>query len=124
MRAGTHWVELRRDGLYQHEPDSEGRGMVAGRGGGWMHMTLRHPYGDHQLRFDQHARPYRAVDVLRLEYPLRHLIDEGKLRLLGDPEWVGDAVAHLVGGKNRWITSRALRRTAAEAATAAGPASL
>ncbi|MEU0941373.1 hypothetical protein ABZ379_01050 [Streptomyces canus] len=151
-RAGTHWVGLRPDGLYQHEPDSEGRlfpwsrimtgiwitwgkhswnsvsrgrytvkGMVAGRGGGWMHMTLRHPYEDHQLRFAQHARPYRAVDVLRLEYLLRHLVDEGKLHLLGDPEWVGDAVAHLVGGKNRWITSRALRRTAAEAVTAAGP---
>ncbi|MFF7072021.1 hypothetical protein [Streptomyces pseudovenezuelae] len=24
-RAGTHWVELRPDGLHQHEPDSEGR---------------------------------------------------------------------------------------------------
>ena len=153
-RAGTHWVELRPDGLHQHEPDSEGRlvpwsrivtgvwitwgkqswnansrgrytvkGMVAGHGGGWLHMTLRHPFEDQQLRFDQHARPYRAVDVLRLEHLLRHLIDEGKPHLLGDPEWVGHPVAHLAGGKNRWITVRALRRTAAEAVTAAGPGS-
>lgn len=43
------------------------RGMVATRNGGWMHTTLRHPYEDHQLRFDQHTRPYRAVDALRLE---------------------------------------------------------
>ncbi|MET7690284.1 hypothetical protein ABZT06_20255 [Streptomyces sp. NPDC005483] len=150
-RAGTHWVELRPDGLYQHEPDSGGRlipwsrimtgiwitwgkhswasssrgrytvkGMVAGRGGGWMHMTLRHPYEDHQLRFDQHARPYRAIDVLRLEYLLRHLIAEGKPQLLGDPEWVGHSVANLAGGKNRWITTRELRRAAAEAVAAAG----
>ncbi|MFJ9150807.1 hypothetical protein ACIRP7_22660 [Streptomyces sp. NPDC102270] len=149
-RAGTQWVEFRPDGLYQREPDSEGRlipwsrimtgtwitwgkhswnpnsrgrytvkGTVAGRGGGWLHMTLRHPYEDCQLRFDQHARPYRAVDTLRLEYLLRHLLDEGELHLLGDPEWVGHAVAHLSGGKNRWVTSRALQRAAAEAVAAA-----
>ncbi|WP_310591958.1 hypothetical protein [Streptomyces canus] len=110
-------MDLRPDGLYQHEPASEGqlfpwsrimtdiritwgkyswnslsrgrytlKGMIAGRSGGWMHMTPRHPYEDHQLR------------------------------------WLGDAVAHLIGGKNRWITSRALRLTAAEAVTVAGPA--
>jgi hypothetical protein len=151
-RPDAHWVEFSPDGLYQHEPDSEGRlipwsrimtgiwitwgkhswntnsrgmytlrGMVAGRDGGWMHMTLRHPYEDHQLRFDRHARPYRAVDALRLEYLLRQLIDEGKPHLLGDPEWVGQAVAYLAGGKGSWITHRALRRVAAEALAAAGP---
>ncbi|MFJ8547055.1 hypothetical protein ACIRFH_34820 [Streptomyces sp. NPDC093586] len=99
------------------------KGTVAGRGGGWMHMTLRHPYEDHRLRFDQHARSYRAVDALRLEYLLRRLIDEGKPHLLGDPEWVGRAVAYLADGKNRWITYRALRRVAAEAVAAAGPGS-
>ncbi|MDF6044225.1 hypothetical protein LRD69_19195 [Streptomyces sp. JH14] len=99
------------------------KGMVAGRDGGWMHMTLRHPYEDYQLRFDQHARPYRAVDALRLEFLLRQLIDEGKPYLLGDPEWVGRAVAYLAGGKNSWITQRGLRRVAAEAVAAAGPGS-
>ncbi|MEU1872493.1 hypothetical protein RKD37_005132 [Streptomyces ambofaciens] len=153
-RPGAHWVELRPEGLHQHEPDSEGqlvpwsrimngiritwgkhpwntnsrglytlRGMVATRDGGWLHMTLRHPYEDQQLRFDQHTRPYRAVDALRLEALLRQLTDEGRLQLLGDPEWVGRAAAHLVGGGNRWITSRALRRAVAEALAAAGPVS-
>ncbi|MCP9206925.1 hypothetical protein NMK44_07455 [Streptomyces sp. NEAU-Y11] len=98
-------------------------GMVAGRDGGWMHMTLRHPYEDYRLRFDQHTRPYQAVDALRLEYLLRQLIDEGKLHLLGDPEWVGQAVAHLADGKTSWNTRRALRRVAAEALAAAGPGS-
>ncbi|WUM10858.1 hypothetical protein OHB16_35615 [Streptomyces sp. NBC_00334] len=97
------------------------KGMVAERDGGWMHMTLRHPYEDHQLRFDQHARPYRAVDALRLESLLRQLIDEGQLHLLGDPEWVGRAVAHLTGGKNSWLTQRGLRRVATEAIATAGP---
>src|SRR5262245_44885609 len=99
------------------------KGTVAARDGGWMHMTLRHPYEDCQLRFDRHARPYRAVEALRLEYLLRQLVDEGKLHLLADPEWVGRAVAYLAGGKNRWITYRGLRRVAAEALTAAGPGS-
>ncbi|MFJ8901845.1 hypothetical protein [Streptomyces sp. NPDC102370] len=151
-RPDTHWVEIRPDGLHQHEPDSEGRlvpwsrimtgvwltwgkhsgstnsrgmytfkGLVAERDGGWLHMTLRHPYENHQLRFDQHTRPYRAVDVLRLESLLRQLVDEGKLHLLGDPEWVGRAVACLTGGRNSWLTQRALRRAAAEAIATAGP---
>ncbi|WP_167534452.1 hypothetical protein [Streptomyces tendae] len=154
-RPDTHWVEIRPDGLHQHEPDSEGRlvpwsrimtgvwltwgkhsgstnsrgmytfkGLVAERDGGWLHMTLRHPYESHQLRFDQHTRPYRAVDVLRLESLLRQLVDEGKLHLLGDPEWVGRAVACLTGGRNSWLTQRALRRAATEAIATAGPGGL
>ncbi|XKK58646.1 hypothetical protein HFP71_20740 [Streptomyces sp. ARC32] len=153
-RPGTHWVEFRPEGLYQHEPDAGERlvpwsrimngiritwgkhsgdtnnrglytlkGMVATRDGGWLHMTLRHPYEDHQLRFDQHTRPYRAVDALRLESLLRQLTAEGKLPLLGDPEWVGRAAASLAGGKNRWITGRSLRQATAEALAAAGPGS-
>ncbi|MFD6189329.1 hypothetical protein [Streptomyces sp. NPDC060275] len=153
-RPGTHWVEFRPEGLYQHEPDPEGRlvpwsrvmngigitwgkrpwstnsrglytlrGMVAARDGGWLHMTLRHPYEDHRLRFDQHTRPYRAVDALRLEALLRQLADDQKLQLLGDPEWVGRAAAYLAGGENRRITSRALRQAVAEALAAAGPGS-
>ncbi|MFF7215882.1 hypothetical protein ACFZAU_36000 [Streptomyces sp. NPDC008238] len=95
-------------------------GTVAGRSGGWMHMTLRDPYEDHALRFDRHARRYRSVDAVRLEWMLRHLVDVAKLPLLGDPEWVGRAVAGLAGGKQSWSTA-ALRRVVAEAVTAAGP---
>ncbi|MFJ3090415.1 hypothetical protein [Streptomyces sp. NPDC086838] len=100
------------------------KGMVADRDGAWLHMTLRDPYEDHHLRFDQHPRPYRAVDVLRLEALLRRLTDEGRLRLLGDPEWVGRAVASLAGGKNRWVTDGALEQAVAEALAAAGTGGL
>ncbi|MFF1542569.1 hypothetical protein [Streptomyces sp. NPDC058291] len=99
------------------------KGTVATRDGGWMRMTLRDPYEDRQLRFDQHERPYRAVDALRLEFLLRQLTEDGKPHLLGDPEWVGRAVACLAGGKNRRVTQRALRRAAAQAVVAAGPSS-
>ncbi len=151
-RPDAHWVELRPDGLHQHEPDSEGRlipwsrlmtgirltwgkhswdtnsrgmytlgGMVAGSDRGWLHMTLRHPYEDDQLRFDRHARPYRAVDTLRLQRLLRQLVDDGKPHLLGDPMWVGRAVAGLSGGKNSWITQRSLRQAVTEVLATAGP---
>ncbi|WP_313906160.1 hypothetical protein [Streptomyces sp. 130] len=99
------------------------KGMVADRDGGWLHMTLRDPYEDHQLRFDQHPRPYRAVDALRLEALLRRLTDEGRPRLLGDPEWVGRAAASLAGGKNRWVTGGSLEQAVAEALEAAGTGS-
>ncbi|MGW2332572.1 hypothetical protein ACWCXS_01340 [Streptomyces sp. NPDC001685] len=112
---GKHSWNTNHRGMYTP------KGLVAGREGGWMHMTLRHPYEDDQLRFDQHARAYRAVDALRLEGLLRQLIDEGKPHLLGDPEWVGRAVACLIGGKNSWITQRALRQAVTEAMATAGP---
>jgi hypothetical protein len=115
---GKHSWNANDRGLYTP------KGFVAGHsGGGWMHMTLRHPYENHELRFDQHARPYRAVDALRLESLLRQLVDEGKPHLLGDPEWVGRAVSCLTGGRNRWLTQRALRRAAADAIATAGPGS-
>ncbi|MFJ9046615.1 hypothetical protein [Streptomyces sp. NPDC102347] len=115
---GKHSGSTNSRGMYTF------KGLVAERDGGWLHMTLRHPYENHQLRFDQHTRPYRAVDVLRLESLLRQLVDEGKLHLLGDPEWVGRAVACLTGGRNSWLTQRALRRAAAEAIATAGPGGL
>ncbi|MEU8577068.1 hypothetical protein [Streptomyces asoensis] len=151
-RPGTRWVELRPDGLQQHEPNTDGRsipwsrimtgiwitwgnqswstdsrgvytlkGTVAPGVSGWMRMTLRHPYEEEQLRFDQHPRPYRAVDTLRLEYLLRHLVAQEQLPLLGDPKWVGRAVAYLAREQSRWTTYRSLRRLGAEAVSAAGP---
>lgn len=96
------------------------KGMVADRDGGWLHMTLRDPYEDHQMRFDQHTPPYRAVDALRLESLLRRLTDEGRLSLLGDPEWIGRVAARLAGGKNRWVTDGSLEQAVAEALEAAG----
>ncbi|MGW4157894.1 hypothetical protein ACWEDF_32660, partial [Micromonospora chersina] len=60
----------------------------------------------------------------RLEWLLRQLIDEGKPHLLGDPEWVGRAVACLTGGKNSWLTQRSLRQAATEAIATAGPGDL
>ncbi|GHF96907.1 hypothetical protein [Streptomyces thermodiastaticus] len=97
------------------------RGKVAGRAAGWLHMTLRHPYEDAALRFDRHEAKYRAVDAVRLEELLRQLVETDRLRLLGDPDWVGRAVAHLSGGGPA-RTPGALRRAVTEAIEAAGAA--
>lgn len=64
---GKHHWNTNSKGLYTL------RGTVITRHGGWLHTTLRQPYEDHPMRFDQHTRPYRAVDVLRLESLLRQL---------------------------------------------------
>ncbi|MER6980180.1 hypothetical protein [Streptomyces carpinensis] len=65
-----------------------------------MRTTPRGPYEDCLLRFDRHARRYGAVD------PVRQAVDEGEARLLGDPERLGRAVAHLAGGKPPGPTAR------------------
>ncbi|MEV3914174.1 hypothetical protein [Streptomyces canus] len=114
---GKHSWNINDKGVYTL------KGTVAGRNGGWLHMTLRHSYEDDQMGFDRHARPYRAVDALRLEYLLRHLVAEGTPHLLGDSDWVGRAVAYLAGGTNLWLTAPSLRRVAAKALAAAGPGS-
>ncbi|MCX5265793.1 hypothetical protein OOT09_17905 [Streptomyces sp. NBC_00199] len=113
---GKHSWNINDKGIYTL------KGTVAGRNGGWMHMTLRHPFEDDRMRFDRHARPYRAVDALRLEYLLGQLVADGTPYLLSDPDWVGRAVAYLAGGKNLWLTAPSLRRATAEALAAAGPA--
>jgi hypothetical protein len=97
------------------------RGTVTSGSRGWLHMTLRDPYEDRVLRFDRHAHPYRAVDAVRLDWLLRYLGDEGALRALADPEWVGRVVARLAGGRQSW-TREALREVVAQAVEAAGPA--
>ncbi|WP_173985748.1 hypothetical protein [Streptomyces sp. ID05-04B] len=73
------------------------------------------------MRFDRHARPYRAVDALRLEYLLRQLVAEGTPHLLGDADWVGRAVAYLAGRTNLWLTAPSLRRVTAQALAETGP---
>lgn len=97
------------------------RGTVAGRTAGWLHMLLRLPYEEAALRFDRHAGTYRAMDAVRLEELLRQLVATDRLRLLGDPDWVGRAVAHLSGGAPT-RTPGALRRAVTEAIEAAGAA--
>ncbi|MFZ4154203.1 hypothetical protein [Streptomyces pseudogriseolus] len=60
------------------------------------------------------------MDALRLQHLLRRLVDDGKPHLLGDPGWVGRAVAGLTGGKNSRLTQRSLRQAVTETLETAG----
>ncbi|MFF4500062.1 hypothetical protein [Streptomyces sp. NPDC001401] len=97
-------------------------GPFKGRGGGYLHMTVRHPYEDQQLFFDRHPRWYRTKDVLTLQAVMTQLVEDGEVHRLGDADWTARVVDCLAtfGG---WATTGALRRAAAEAVEAAGPPS-
>ncbi|MFJ1650147.1 hypothetical protein ACIOC2_01770 [Streptomyces sp. NPDC088337] len=152
-----YWVELRADGLYQHEPDSEGllipwprvmpgitftlgakypakggihspMGMLGGlpgpwrgQGGGYLHMTLRHPYEDWLARFDRHPRFYGGTELVLFEELLRQTAQAGEVQLFGDPAWLGSVTGHLALQRPR--SARAIREAVAEARRAARPES-
>ncbi|MET8246286.1 hypothetical protein ABZV31_18790 [Streptomyces sp. NPDC005202] len=68
---------------------------LRGRGGGYLHMTLRHPYEDQAVYFDRHTRRYRGAELLLLEELLTQTVAAGEAQRLGDAEWLGRAVGHL-----------------------------
>ncbi|WP_249399919.1 hypothetical protein [Streptomyces argyrophylli] len=146
-----HWVEFRRDGLYQHEPDSAGHlvpwsrimlgmnltmgskypargsngfggllgglpGPWRGRGSGYLHMTLRHPYENWIARFDRHPRSYPGAHLVFLQLLTTQVIDAGQAQLLGDPDWLGRVVARLAPQRPRgWRGMREAVTRAVEA---------
>ncbi|MFF5548885.1 hypothetical protein [Streptomyces olivaceoviridis] len=146
-----HWVEFRRDGLYQQEPHAEGQlvpwsrimlgmhltmgskypakgsngfggllgglpGPWRGRGSGYLHMTLRHPYENWIARFDRHPRHYPGAHLVFLDLLTRQVIDAGQAHLLGDPEWLGRVVARLAPQRPRgWRGMREAVTRAVEA---------
>ncbi|MEU3858316.1 hypothetical protein AB0F03_13250 [Streptomyces sp. NPDC028722] len=152
----AHWLEFRTDGLYQHEPDSEGElipwarimlgmnltmggefpargsngfggilgglpGPWRGRGSGYLHMTLRHPYENRIARFDRHPRPYPGSHLVFLQTLTTRAIDAGQAHLLGDPEWLGRVVARLAPQRPRgWRGMREAVTRAMEAETQTG----
>jgi len=88
-------------------------GPWKGHGGGYLHMTLRHPYEDWVVRFDRHPRWYSGFDVLGLEELLRQTIDAGEADRLGDPDWLGPVVERLA--PQRPWTVRAIREAVTRA---------
>ncbi|MDQ0991016.1 hypothetical protein [Streptomyces sp. V3I7] len=70
-------------------------GPWRGRGGGYLHLTLRHPYEDWLARFDRHPHRYPLVELLLLEELLRQTAAAREAHLLGDPEWLGAVVGRL-----------------------------
>lgn len=71
------------------------RGPLKGRRGGYLHMTVRHPYEDRQIFFDRHPHWYPVADVVFLEALLSDLVAEGEIHRLADMAWLDRAIAGL-----------------------------
>ncbi|WP_234366288.1 hypothetical protein [Streptomyces albireticuli] len=88
-------------------------GPWRGRGRGYLHLTLRHPYEDRLAAFDRHPRRYRSIEFLLLEELLTQAADAGEAHRLGDPDWLGRAVERLA--RQRPKTIRGIRQAVTEA---------
>ncbi|MER7183401.1 hypothetical protein ABT404_28685 [Streptomyces hyaluromycini] len=76
-------------------------GPWKGRGRGYLHMTLRHPYENWLASFDRHPRWYDSTELVLFEELLRQTVDEGEANRLADSDWLGRAVELLVTQRPR-----------------------
>ncbi|MGW4646691.1 hypothetical protein [Kitasatospora sp. NPDC004289] len=95
-------------------------GPFRGRGGGYLHMTVRHPYDDHTVFFDRHPHWYALMEVSILEALLGHLTEAQELHRLADEAWLSRVVERV--SRRRWQTRWQMHRAIAEALAAGGVA--
>ncbi|WP_208614779.1 hypothetical protein [Streptomyces regalis] len=70
-------------------------GADMGRDGCSLHGIVRHPYDLWKVRHTHHLRRYKAGHVIVLKALFDQLTEAKALDRLGDPEWLGAAVAKL-----------------------------
>ncbi|MFE4634468.1 hypothetical protein ACFRJ1_13990 [Streptomyces sp. NPDC056773] len=81
-----------------------------GRDGCSLTGTLRRPYELWSARYTHHERRYRGGHVIVLKALFNHLTEAQALDRLGDPEWLGAAVAKL-SPYTSWYAPRGNRLT-------------
>ncbi|MFJ6565773.1 hypothetical protein ACIQMV_39330 [Streptomyces sp. NPDC091412] len=72
-----------------------GRSLPTGPSSCSVRGTLRHPYEHCSMNYTHHKRPYTASHVYAVEALFRRTSEARALHRLGDPEWLGAAVARL-----------------------------
>ncbi|WP_329390119.1 hypothetical protein OG625_38255 [Streptomyces sp. NBC_01351] len=70
-------------------------GADMGRDGCSLQGIVRHPYEPWSVRYTQHERGYTGGHVIVLKALFDQLTEAKALDRLGDPEWLGAAVAKL-----------------------------
>ncbi|MFG2134648.1 hypothetical protein ACGFNV_43775 [Streptomyces sp. NPDC048751] len=70
-------------------------GADMGRDGCSLHGIRRHPYEPWKVRYTHHRRRYTGGHVIVLKALFDQLTEAKELARLGDPEWLGAAVAKL-----------------------------
>jgi hypothetical protein len=86
-------------------------GADMGRDGCSLHGTVRHPYELWRVRYTHHQRRYTGGHVNVLKNLFHQLSAAKQLHRLGDPEWLGAAVAQLAGHTS-WYDPAARRLVA------------
>ncbi|MGX1914668.1 hypothetical protein ACWIID_38470 [Streptomyces phaeochromogenes] len=97
------FVELKARAAYRRWQATPGGGFVGafgpaadmGRDGCSLHGILRHPYEPWLARYTHHERVYTGGHVITLKALFDQLTEAKALDRLGDPEWLGTAVAKL-----------------------------
>lgn len=101
--AWSQFVELKVRAAYQRWHATPVGGFVGGfaagadmgRDGCSLHGILRHPYELWSVRYTHHQRSYTGGHVIVLKALFDQLTEAKALDRLGDPEWLGAAVAKL-----------------------------
>ncbi|WP_328404881.1 hypothetical protein OHS70_36780 [Streptomyces sp. NBC_00390] len=99
----SQFVELKVRAAYRRWHATPAGGFVGafatgadmGRDGCSLHGILRHPYELWSVRYTHHERRYTAGHVIVLKALFDQITEAKALNRLGDPEWLGAAVAKL-----------------------------
>ncbi|MFJ8042667.1 hypothetical protein ACIRBX_19470 [Kitasatospora sp. NPDC096147] len=92
-------------------------GPFRGRGGGRLHLNVRHPYDEITLFFDRHRRWYPLMELSILEALLGHLSSRQEWERLADEAWLTEVVERL--SRRKWQTTGQMHRSVTEALDAA-----
>ncbi|MCX4765076.1 hypothetical protein OG562_29705 [Streptomyces sp. NBC_01275] len=110
--SATHyaWESTRTAGVLDVLGNSS---IGAGRSGCSVGGLLRHPYEDWSVNYTHHRRRYTAAHVTMVEALFRKVSAAKAPHLLGDPVWLGTAVARLAPLPARWgpPVTRQMRET-------------
>ncbi|MEU6340892.1 hypothetical protein ABZ883_08065 [Streptomyces sp. NPDC046977] len=68
-----------------------------GGGEAFVAATLRHPYEDWVAYFTHAPRRYDRREIRKVDEFLKQTVECGRAARLGDPQWVGEAVAKIAG---------------------------
>lgn len=82
-----------------------GGAMDTGRSGCSVGGLLRHPYQPWSVNYAHHERSYTANHVYLVKALFRRMSEARALHRLGDPEWLGVAVARLAPSSTWWAPS-------------------
>lgn len=72
-----------------------GGAMETGRSGCSVSGLLRRPYEEWSVNYTHHKRKYTSAQVIMVSALVRQVSRRRALHRLGDPEWLGEAVARV-----------------------------